>query len=212
MPNGHLLNFVNAKRLCLVCLMKQKHYRNYFAFNQSYLVKGKIAPVIFCLTRKNKNTWFYIGGSGLDRTSDFQKLCGSELDRIQFYRIRTELGLKNFTVRSSLNLAWLQFENYFMWPNNFSDSFIFCSRMFCFILQTSECFRWVLLTYNHSVVATVCWNAVTSVKKHKQLWTSKVHYACFIFVVYGSVFATHVSQQKSEASRKSRADLEGKSF
>jgi len=50
-----------------------------------------------------------------------------------------------------------------MWPNNFSDSFVFC-RMFCFILQTSECFRWVSLTYNHSVVATVCWNVVTSVK------------------------------------------------
>jgi len=51
-----------------------------------------------------------------------------------------------------------------MWPNNFSDSFVFCSRMFCFILLTSECFRWVSLTHNHSVVATVCWNAVTSVK------------------------------------------------
>ena len=48
--------------------------------------------------RQNKNTWFYIGGSGLDRTDDFQKFCGSGLDRIQFYRIRTGLGLKNFTV------------------------------------------------------------------------------------------------------------------
>jgi len=63
-----------------------------------------------------------------------------------------------------LCLAWFQFEICFMWPRNFSDSFVFCSRMFCFILQTSECFRWVSLTYNHSVVATVCWNAVTSVK------------------------------------------------
>jgi len=36
--------------------------------------------------------------------------------------------------------------------------------MICFILQTSECFHCVLLTYNHSVVATVCSNAVTSVK------------------------------------------------
>jgi len=52
--------------------------------------------------RRNKNTWFYIGGSGLDRTDDFQKFCGSRLDRIQFYRIRTGLGLKKFTVRSSL--------------------------------------------------------------------------------------------------------------
>jgi len=36
--------------------------------------------------------------------------------------------------------------------------------MFCFILQTNKCFRWASLTYNHSVVATVCWNAATSVK------------------------------------------------
>jgi len=55
-------------------------------------------------------------------------------------------------------------QNYFIWPNNFTDSFVFCSRMFCFILQTSECFRWVSLTYNNSVVSTVCWNAITSVK------------------------------------------------
>jgi len=33
-------------------------------------------------------------------------------------------------------------------------------------------------------------------EKHKQLWTSKVHCDCFIFLVYGSVFATHRSQQK----------------
>jgi len=43
-----------------------------------------------------------MGGSGLDRTGDFQQFCGSGLDRIQFYPIRTGLGLKNFTVRSSL--------------------------------------------------------------------------------------------------------------
>jgi len=41
-------------------------------------------------------------GLGLDRTDDFEKFCGSGLDRIQLYRIRTGLGLKNFTVRSSL--------------------------------------------------------------------------------------------------------------
>jgi len=58
---------------------------------------------------------FYTGGSVLDRTDpdqgwiglkknfdDFQKFCGSGLDRIQFHRIRTGLRLKNFTVRSSL--------------------------------------------------------------------------------------------------------------
>jgi len=49
-------------------------------------------------------------------------------------------------------------------------------------------------------------------EKHKQLRTSEVHGDCFIFVVYGSVFTTHRSQQKSETSRKSRADLEGNSF
>jgi len=43
-----------------------------------------------------------MGGSELDRTDDFQKFCGSGLDRIQFYRIRTGLGLINFTVLSSL--------------------------------------------------------------------------------------------------------------
>ena len=49
---------------------------------------------------QNKNTWFYIGGSGLDQTGDFPKFCGSALDWIQFYQIRIGLGLKNFTVRS----------------------------------------------------------------------------------------------------------------
>jgi len=43
-----------------------------------------------------------MGGSGVYRTDDFQKFCGSGLDRIQFYHIRTGLGLKKFTVRSSL--------------------------------------------------------------------------------------------------------------
>jgi len=41
-----LLNFGNAKGLCLFRLMKQKHCCNYFAFNQSYLAKGKIAPAV----------------------------------------------------------------------------------------------------------------------------------------------------------------------
>ena len=48
-----------------------------------------------------------MGGSGLDQTDDFQKFCGTGLDRIQFYRIRTGLGLKNFTVRSCLMHMWL---------------------------------------------------------------------------------------------------------
>jgi len=43
-----------------------------------------------------------MGASGLDRTDDFQKFCGSGLDRIQFYRFRTGLGLKYFTVHISV--------------------------------------------------------------------------------------------------------------
>ena len=52
--------------------------------------------------RQNKSTWFYTGGSGLDRTDDFQKYCGSGLDRIQSFWIRIGLGLKNFRVHASL--------------------------------------------------------------------------------------------------------------
>jgi len=43
-----------------------------------------------------------MGGSGLDRTDDFQKFRRSGLDRIQLLRIKIGLGLKNFTVRLSL--------------------------------------------------------------------------------------------------------------
>jgi len=53
----------------------------------------------------NKNSLFYMGRSGLERTDHFQKFCGSGLDWIQFYRIRTGLGLKNSTVRSSLPIT-----------------------------------------------------------------------------------------------------------
>jgi len=42
------------------------------------------------------------GRTGLDRTDDFKKFCGSGLDRIQIFWIKIGLGLKNFTVRSSL--------------------------------------------------------------------------------------------------------------
>jgi len=44
----------------------------------------------------------YMGGSGLDRSDDFQKFCGSGLDRIQVFRIRIGLGLNDLTVRSPL--------------------------------------------------------------------------------------------------------------
>ena len=69
--------------------MRQKHCWNYFA------------PAVL-LTELND---FTLGGSGLDRTDDLQKFCGLGLDRIQFYLIRTGLGLKNVTVRSSLLLC-----------------------------------------------------------------------------------------------------------
>jgi len=52
--------------------------------------------------RQNKNTRFCIGGPGLDRIDEFQKFCGTGLDRNQLFRMRTGLGMKNFTVRSSL--------------------------------------------------------------------------------------------------------------
>jgi len=100
-----LLNFVNAKRLCLFCPMMQKLCWNYFAFNQSYLVEGKIAPVVLL---PHEAKWNYMILPWRIRTGAdwwFSKICGSGLDRI-----RTGLGLKNFTVRSSL-----------LWP---SDRFL----------------------------------------------------------------------------------------
>jgi len=45
-------------------------------------------------------------GSGLDQIDGFKKFCESGLDRIQLLRIRIGLGLKNFTVRSSLAHIW----------------------------------------------------------------------------------------------------------
>jgi len=46
-----------------------------------------------------------MGGSGLDRIDDFQKFCRSGLDRIQIFRFRIGLGLKNFSVRTSLTTS-----------------------------------------------------------------------------------------------------------
>jgi len=47
-------------------------------------------------------------------------------------------------------------------------------------------------------------------EKHKQLRTSKVHSDCFIFVVYVPCLLRTDHNKISEASRKSRADLERK--
>jgi len=106
MTNGHFfVKFSKCQKTVSALPHDENFCWNYFAFNQSYLVKGKIAPVVFCLIGQNKNAWFNLGRSGLDWTGYFQKFCRSGLDRIQFDRIRTGLGLKNFTVRSSL-LDW----------------------------------------------------------------------------------------------------------
>jgi len=56
----------------------------------------------------SKKNIFYIGESGLDRPDIFQKFRVLGLDQIQFYRIRTGLGLKNFRVPSSLGCGRVQ--------------------------------------------------------------------------------------------------------
>jgi len=66
--------------LCLFSLMRQKRCWEHFAFNQSY---------IFMLADQD-----WIGRMIFNNFAD--------QDWIQFHRIRTGLGLKNFTVRSSL--------------------------------------------------------------------------------------------------------------
>jgi len=53
--------------------MSQEHRWHYFAFNQLYLAKGKITPVVLLPHEAKYNTRFYMGGSGLNRTHDFQK-------------------------------------------------------------------------------------------------------------------------------------------
>jgi len=82
--------------------MKQKHCWKYFAFNQSYLAEGKIAPVVLLPQETNQKYLILHWWTGLERAIEFQKFCRSALDRIQFCRIKTGLGLKNFAVRSSL--------------------------------------------------------------------------------------------------------------
>ena len=108
-----LVNFGNVKRQCLFCLMRQKHCCNYFAFNQSYLVKGKIAPLVLW-PHEAKQKYMILRWrirTGSDRW--FSKILQTGLDGIQFHWIRTGLGLKNFTVRSSLQVTCsiLQFRN-----------------------------------------------------------------------------------------------------
>ena len=82
-----------------------------------------------------------MGRSGLDRTDGFQKFCRSGLDRIQFYRTRTALGLKNFTVRSSLQSVSV-LEAF----NGIESCKIFCPS-FKFHLFTMNC-SWLMLFFH----------------------------------------------------------------
>jgi len=79
-----LLHFGSAKRLCLFCLMRL---------------------CLFCLLRQNKIHGFIWADQDWVGLMIFKSFSGSGLDRIQFLRNRIGLGLKNFTVRSSLLLA-----------------------------------------------------------------------------------------------------------
>jgi len=82
--------------------MRQKHGWNYFAFNHSYFTGGKIASVGLLPPETIYKIMILLGRIKPNRIDDFQKFCGSGLNRFQFYRFRTGLRLKNFTVRSSL--------------------------------------------------------------------------------------------------------------
>ena len=75
---------------------------DYFVFNQSYLAESKMAPIVLLPQEAKQKCMILHWRARLDRTDNFQKLCGSGLDWIQYHRIRTGVGLKNFTVRSSL--------------------------------------------------------------------------------------------------------------
>ena len=65
---------------------------SYFAFGQIWLIGGKIDPAVV-LPHDGKNTWFYMGGSGLDRTDGFQNFVDQGWIGFNLHRqdwIRTE--------------------------------------------------------------------------------------------------------------------------
>jgi len=76
--------------------MRQKHCWNYFAFNQLHLAEGKIAPVLI-LPYEKKLKYLIL---------HWRIRTGSDWWFSKILRIRTGLGLKNFTVRSCLMTAW----------------------------------------------------------------------------------------------------------
>jgi len=81
MPNRHfLVKFWKCQKAVTIFPHEAKAPLKYFAFNQSYLAKGKIAPVILLPHKAKQKYMIYIDGSGLDRSDDFQKFCGSRLE------------------------------------------------------------------------------------------------------------------------------------
>jgi len=74
----------------------------------------------------------------------FSKILRTGLDRIQFYRIRTGLGLKNFTVRSSLVCTTSSHDvriNHvtcqLIWCSSFCVERVFLLWISCIIYNTS---------------------------------------------------------------------------
>ena len=85
-------------------------------------------------------------------------------------------------------------------------SVVGCLVLFC----RPVCFRWVSLTYDHSVVATVCWNAVTSVKNTSSCGPQKS--TVIVSFLWSRVRCLLRTDHNKKVKPKSRDDLEGNSF
>jgi len=103
MPNRHfLVKFLKCQKIVYILSHEAKALLEPFC----------LQSIIFGWRQNSSSNSF--ASSGKTKTHDFTladhdrivlmifKICGSGLDRIQFHRIRTGLGLKNFTVCSSL--------------------------------------------------------------------------------------------------------------
>ena len=84
-------------------------------------LKAKQLQQYFCVMKQNKNAWFYMGASGLDR--------------IQSCRIGIELWLKKFTVRSSLVRRGL---TGILWHTLRNNGWVLMTTSYFFLL-----FRWI---------------------------------------------------------------------
>jgi len=120
----------------------------YFASRGCFASWGKIKYMVLC------------GWIRLNRTDDFQKFCWSGLVRIQLLRIRVGLGLKNFTVRSSLLCGlWIlkvntqQWEKGVIFPmESFTRSLIlkiFSIFVYPLVLGDFPRLRFLVLVSNH---------------------------------------------------------------